>query len=212
MEFRVAGGPVLSTPLVTGNRVFATGCYCTLHALDLATGKELTQIDVGGQVAASPAVADGKLFVPTMTAELLAIDAEQVDGRLALREPQATSVLRVGAVTEKFVLAAARDGRVYAIDRTTGKDAWTFLAGARIDSSPVVAGTRVYFGSFDKHLYVLDLKGHVVQKIGLDGSIAASPAISGGCVVVGTDKGTGDRPSRRPKPFSLIQPARPDTR
>jgi outer membrane protein assembly factor BamB len=53
-----------------------------------------------------------------------------------------------------------------------------------------VAGTRVYVGSFDKHLYVLDLaSGKQIQKLPLGGSIIASPAIGGGCLVIGNDKG-----------------------
>ena len=40
--------------------------------------------------------------------------------------------------------------------RQTGKAAWTFATRARVDSSPVVAGGRVYVGSNDGKLYVLD--------------------------------------------------------
>ena len=37
------------------------------------------------------------------------------------------------------------------------KRAWTFATRARVDSSPAVAGDRVYVGSSDGRLYVLDL-------------------------------------------------------
>lgn len=53
----------------------------------------------------------------------------------------------------------------------------------------MVAGDRVYFGSADGHLYVLDLKGTLVQKIDLGSPVLASPAVSGGRLVIGTDKG-----------------------
>jgi outer membrane protein assembly factor BamB len=86
---------------------------------------------------------------------------------------------------------ASREGRVRAVDRTTGKEAWTYLAEKRIDGSPVIARNRVYVGSYDRNLYVVDLnKGKEVQKILLDGVITASPAISGGFLVIGSDKGT----------------------
>jgi hypothetical protein len=40
----------------------------------------------------------------------------------------------------------------------TGEAAWTFATRARVDSSPVVAGGRVYVGSSDHRLYVLDVE------------------------------------------------------
>jgi outer membrane protein assembly factor BamB len=55
----------------------------------------------------------------------------------------------------------------------------------------VVAGTRVYFGSQDGNLYVLELaSGKEVQRLKLDGPISASPAVGGGCLVIGTERGT----------------------
>ena len=60
----------------------------------------------------------------------------------------------------------------------------------RIDSSPVVAGEKVYFGSSDGHLYVVNLAdGKQVQKIELGRSIIASAAVSQGRLVIGTTDG-----------------------
>jgi outer membrane protein assembly factor BamB len=60
-----------------------------------------------------------------------------------------------------------------------------------VDASPVVVGQRVYAPSMDGTLYVLDLaNGRQVQKIPLDGPIAASPAVADGRLVLGTTKGT----------------------
>jgi len=57
-------------------------------------------------------------------------------------------------------------------------------------SSPVVAGGRVYVGSADGHLYVLDAaKGTEVQKVNLGSAVLASPAVADGRLVIGTDKG-----------------------
>ena len=47
--------------------------------------------------------------------------------------------------------ARARDRR-----EDAGRAAWTFVTRARVDSSPAIAGGRVYVGSSDGKLYVLD--------------------------------------------------------
>jgi outer membrane protein assembly factor BamB len=58
-----------------------------------------------------------------------------------------------------------------------------------VDSSPVVAGERVYVELSNSKLYVLDLEdGKFVQKIDLSGPNSASPAVGGGCLVIGTEK------------------------
>ena len=75
--------------------------------------------------------------------------------------------------------------------RADGKSKWMFKTKGNVDSSPVVAGERVYVGSRDGHLYVLDLiKGVEVQKLKLGRAVTASPAVSDGCLVIGSSDGT----------------------
>ena len=64
---------------------------------------------------------------------------------------------------------------------------WTFPTKGRIDSSPVIAGPRLYIGSSDGNLYVLNVKdGKLVQQMELGRSVTASPAISDGRLIIGT--------------------------
>jgi outer membrane protein assembly factor BamB len=59
-----------------------------------------------------------------------------------------------------------------------------------VDSSPVIAGRRVYIGSTDGILYVLDLaKGTELQRINLGSPINGSPALADGHLVIGTGDG-----------------------
>jgi len=44
---------------------------------------------------------------------------------------------------------------VYALDATTGKPAWTFTAGGRVDSPPTIAGGAAVFGCRDGYVYCL---------------------------------------------------------
>jgi len=54
----------------------------------------------------------------------------------------------------------------------------------------VIAGKRVYVGSQDGNLYVLDLAGGTLaQKLNLGGPISASPAVAAGYLVIGTQNG-----------------------
>src|SRR5262249_36421555 len=98
------------------------------------------------------------------------------------------------AVTDKLVVIGSRDNKVHAIDRKTGKGVWTFPTGDRVDSSPVVAGTKGVGGAMGRNVYVLDLaKGKELQRISLGTSpidrITASPVVVDGKVLIGTQSG-----------------------
>jgi len=55
----------------------------------------------------------------------------------------------------RVFVAAVDQHRLYALDRGTGKVAWSFTAGGRIDSPPTVFKEHVYFGSADGYVYSL---------------------------------------------------------
>jgi outer membrane protein assembly factor BamB len=79
---------------------------------------------------------------------------------------------------------------VHAIDAKSGKPAWTFITRARVDSSPAIAGGRVYVGSSDGKLYVLDgATGQKQWEFDAGDAITASPAIAAGRLVVGAQDG-----------------------
>jgi outer membrane protein assembly factor BamB len=79
---------------------------------------------------------------------------------------------------------------VHGLDAATGKALWTFATKARIDGSPAIAGGRVYAGSGDGTLYVIDLAdGSRKSAFEAGAPISASPAIAGGRLVIGTQDG-----------------------
>ncbi len=53
----------------------------------------------------------------------------------------------------KLFVSAIDLHKVYAIDAATGKVAWTFRVGARVDSPPTVYKGLAFFGSNDGHVY-----------------------------------------------------------
>ena len=58
-------------------------------------------------------------------------------------------------------------------------------ARARVDSSPVVAGGRVYVGSGDGRLYVLPVFWHVAQRRWLDPTRPLAKAVVSDAVAAG---------------------------
>ncbi|MBL8793347.1 MAG: PQQ-binding-like beta-propeller repeat protein [Planctomycetia bacterium] len=192
-KYKVPGGPVNGSPAVVGDRTFAAGCDSNLHVIDLKQGKQLAKVDLGGQVGASAAVHGDRIYVGTMSSnQVLAIDWKKAEIAWQFEAPKAANAFFASpAVTEQFVLAGSRDRRIWAIDRKTGKEAWSFLTDKHVNGSPVVVGDKVYGPSLDGKLYVLDLaKGTLLQDVKLGAPLSASPAVGGGRLVIGTEKGT----------------------
>lgn len=189
-KFQVPGGPVLGSPAIIGERTFASGCDSTLHILDTGNGKELSAVELGGQTAATVAVAGDQLYVGTMSNEVLDINWRKGVVAWKFVDSRGQPFFASAAVTDKLVLAGCRDKRVYALDRKSGAKVWDFATRGKVDSSPVVAGPRVYVGSNDGNLYVLDLdKGTELQQLKLGKAIVASPAVAKESLVIATKEG-----------------------
>jgi outer membrane protein assembly factor BamB len=188
-QFKVAGGPVLGTPAVVGDRTFVSGCDSTLHILDVTKGTELGAVELGGQTGATVAVQGEQLYIGTMTKQVVAVDLKKAD--VAWRfEParRANDFYSSAAVTPDLIIIGCRDKRVHCLERATGKEKWSVATRGHVDSSPVVVGGRVYVGSLDGTLYVIDPSQGAVQKkleLGNKG-ILASPAVAENCLVIGT--------------------------
>jgi outer membrane protein assembly factor BamB len=184
-------GPVYGAPAVADGKTFLVGCDSQLHVIDVAKGKELSSTALGGQTAATAAVVGDQLFVGTMKNEVRAIDWKKGAATWTFKPTRRQAFYASAAVNEKLVVIGCRDGRVYALSRAGGKEEWSFPTGNKVDSSPVIAGSRVVAGSLDRNLYVLDLaSGKELQRLGLDGPVLASPVVVDGKVLIGTQKGT----------------------
>jgi outer membrane protein assembly factor BamB len=185
------GGPVNGSPAVAEGRTFVAGCDAILHVLDLSNGKEQAQVDLGGPAGASAAVIGEQLYVGNMNTQFLAVDWKKAKILWQFEAAKrAQAFYSSPSVTEQFVIAGSRDKCVHALERATGKEAWSFQTKGRVDGSPVIVGNRVFVGSLDGNLYVLDLaKGTELKQYKLGKSIPGSPAVAHDRLVIGTEDG-----------------------
>jgi outer membrane protein assembly factor BamB len=192
-EFKI-DGPVNGSAAIAGDRTFLAGCDSILHVVDLNSGKSVGGVELGGQAAATAAVGDDLVVVGTMTNQVAGIDWKNLK-KVWEFEPKRRSqpFYASAALTEKLVVTGSRDKKVYALDRATGQERWSFITEGMVDGSPVVVGNKVYAGCLSStgEFYVLDLaSGKQVQQIILDGAVTGSPAVGPDCIVIGTERGT----------------------
>ncbi len=171
-------GRVLSSPAVSGDRVYVASTDGRLYAIDRTTGTERWQFASKGPIASSPAVHGDLVYVSSVDGNVYAVDAATGKQRWAFatkgerrftapgihgaiprteRMPDPYDVfLSSPTVAGNTVYIGSGDQHVYALDAVTGALKWQFATGDVIHASPAVANGLVYIGSWDRNLYALD--------------------------------------------------------
>ncbi len=192
-DFPIDGGSN-GTPTVVGDKTFVAGCDSVFHILDAKTGKELANLNIDDQAAATTAVLGDRAYFGTMgKSQMLAVSLTNPKILWTfVAERRQQPFYSSAAVTDKLVVVGSQDKRVYGLDREYGKEVWSFITDGQVDASPVIVGDRIYVGclSNDGNFYVLDLKGKKIQELNLDSAVTSSAAVGPDCVLVGSDKGT----------------------
>jgi len=162
-----------------------------------------------GPIVASPAVADGIVYVASLSGHLHAVDREtgQEKWQFKSSRPIASSP----AVVDGIMYFVSSAGSLAALDVATGQPRWVYAieferrfeakglhgypspaqtipdAWDVFTSSPAVADGRVFFGSGDGNVYAVDAaRGVLLWKFTTGDVVHASPAVANGVVYVGS--------------------------
>ena len=197
------GGRVRASPAVADGRVYTGSADGTLYALDAKSGRELWRFDTEGHtlesgkfgfdrrtIQASPAVADGRVFIGSRDGFLYAVDA--ATGKQAWRvDHQMSWVNTSPAFADGVVYAGSSDERfLQAVDARTGRELWRLATQRPVWSSPAVAGDMVYVGDGSGTVYAVDrASGRERWRHQAGRRIFSSPVIADGVLYVGNDDG-----------------------
>jgi outer membrane protein assembly factor BamB len=183
-------GPVHSTPSISGGLAFIAGCDEVFRAIRISDGKEVFNVSSGSYTGASPALRSGAAFYGTFDNEVLSVNLGQKQIAWRYEHPQRKfPFYSSAAVTNTRVVVGGRDKLVHGLT-LAGKGVWTFATRARVESSPAIAGGRVFVGSNDGRFYVLSLSnGAKLWEFNAGAPLSASPAIANGRIVIGSQDG-----------------------
>jgi outer membrane protein assembly factor BamB len=131
------GNHICSSPALSDGRVFVSSEDGRLYALNQTTGEQLWNSSITS-LASSPAVADGIIFVGNQA-------FNETTGKLIWSStigPTSSSP----AVADNKVFVASYGGGIFALDKTTGAEIWSFKPQgvSRTYNSPVVAYGKVF--------------------------------------------------------------------
>ena len=163
------------------------------------TGELRWKFKTGDVIHASPAFANGVLFVGSWDSYFYAIDAK--NGKEKWRFHAGEDALlhnQVGfqsspAVVNGVVYTGCRDAQLYALDAATGKEKWKVDNQLSwVITSPAVKDGRVFFATSDSSLYqvVEAATGKLLLKQDGKAYMFSSPTVTNDIVFIGVLNGT----------------------
>lgn len=198
------GARVRSTPAIAQGKVVVGDFAGYLHAFDAATGRaawkspsvgsSLNNSEYGfdrNAFVASPAIADGKVFIGSRDGFLYAFDL--ATGRELWRYDHKVSWVPTSpAVAHGVVYAGSSDGHfVQAVDAASGQERWRFRTNKPVWSSPLLVKGVLYVAEYDGTVSAVDTdSGTTLSQVRLGGVIHSSPVMAAGSLIVGCDDGT----------------------
>jgi outer membrane protein assembly factor BamB len=199
-----AGALLEFPPVIAYGRLYIANNAGTVFSLDESRGKVRWKYRSHRCSAASPAVGNHLVFVALLNrppcnashgvdGKVIAFDART--GRIRWQRtigPTESSPL----FADGLVVVGDWAHNVYAFTATTGNLRWHFHSGGLIKGAISLAGNRVYFGSYDTHVYALELhtgkqvwRASSQPRIGRTGTFYANPAVAYGRVYIGATDG-----------------------
>jgi len=180
--------PVTTTPVVAGDMV-VFGCRDgRLYAVDEATGEERWRHTSGEGIGASPLRLDAMIIAADYAGDVVALDMES--GASVWKAALGTRVTSTPAALEGEIVVGGYDGSARALSAQTGRELWRVRTGGRIRASVAADKDAFYVPSYDGGLYALARgSGHRRWVARPGGAVASSPAVAGGRVVVGGQRG-----------------------
>ncbi|HLY06444.1 MAG TPA: PQQ-binding-like beta-propeller repeat protein [Rhizomicrobium sp.] len=124
-----------------------------LEALNASSGQTIWSVPISG-CAASPAVANGVVYVGDASDHVYAINAS-TGGQIWQATVNGADGFIAPAVGDGSVFIASGE-TIYALDAGSGSSEWSATTGGNIYGTPAIANGKLFVGSYDNNLYAFN--------------------------------------------------------
>ena len=177
------GAQVHAAPVALGRDVIVADDRGRVVRLAGATGEVVWSGEIGQPIYSTPLV-DEDVYLTSTRGRVIRLAAATGATRWVqdrAGDPRASPPVRIdGSIVVGFT-----DGRVAALDRSTGEPVWETTLGAAITARPAAFSGRIAVGTMDNRLVLLDADtGQPGWSADLRGRVKSAVGIGSGLVVV----------------------------
>lgn len=167
-----------SSPVVVDNTLYIGGTDSFVNAIDVATGKEIWKFETVGIMAASPTVANGKVYFGEAyhsTGTYYALEAKT--GKIVWSTQEYGRVWVNATFNGKFIYFGNMQGEVFCVAAETGKKIWSYNTARNtpfenlpletknqhgfppgVYCNPIFSDGVLYTGSWTGYYFAIDAK------------------------------------------------------
>ena len=198
------GAATMSTPLVHRGRVYFGSNDEHFYCVDL-DGRLLWKKHAGDIIASSPTAVGGRVFIANGKGILFCFSEE---GDVRWKYQTGDGIVATPSTVNDMVFVGSYDKSVYAFD-LDGNMKWKFTGGERTSSPVILDGGKLVFdhsrrshekspfakdpqlfcGSYDNHVYSLDIDGSMRWKRNLGTSVPGGIGGDKGVIYTGSISG-----------------------
>ncbi len=178
------------SPSIAEVQALVAGCDAKLHVIGLDQGDGVRAIEIDGPTGVTPAVEGDQAFFGTESGTVYAVNWRTGEVVWQVEGEKPLPIRASPAVGQGILVVAGHNKTVTGFDAKSGAILWKFVTRRRLESSPVLVGSRVLVGGTDGRLYDLALAtGEKLADYELGGSLTASPAVAAERLVIANDRG-----------------------
>jgi len=132
-----------------------------LYSIDGMKRKISWTFRVRQKLISAPYLGENSVYIYDEQSTLYCID---LGGQLSWKKKIGEKITSGVKEDQERLYFGTEKGTLFSMDQKEGKQLWRFQAGDAIRSMPAIARGMVIFGSDDRHLYLLDLDGRIIDK------------------------------------------------
>ena len=176
--------PVHSSPAIYKDYIYLVSSDGILKAIDMETGKEEWDLDLGLPSDSSPIVHKNRLYVGCEDG----LKAININTHKVIWDYDCNNVASAPFFYEDTIYFGSDDGHLYGLDED-GKVQFNKKLDGEIKSSPVIVDDTIYVGSTNAKFYSIDTDKSKNWEFTVGDEILSSPSYVNDTVIFGSSDG-----------------------
>jgi len=174
-----------ASTVTDGSIVYAPSMDHNVYAFDANSGNERWVTNVGGAVAAAPALDNGVIYVATLGKEVIALNS--TDGSILWRANAEDYVWSAPSVRDGLLIVINASGTILALDTGNGTRLWTVNSGGSVTSSATFFDEGFIVVTHNREIIALDFEGAKIWTRSANisaGSFTSTPVIVDDLIII----------------------------